>query len=377
MSIEQTKNWLTKYACPLWLEKGIDWERGGFYENLTLQGEPTTSPRRVMVQARQIFSTHIAMQLGIIPSDQGKKAIQHGIDFILKNYSQRNGSFYHAVDEKLNPVAKPEDLYGQSFALFGLAHAFHVLKNDSYKARAKELLNYLNRERKLPQGGFSEILSKEVQFEANPHMHLFEALLYWMEIDKDPEWKVMADEILDLCLHKFIDPEKNLLAEHFDANWKPLLVNGQYVFEPGHHYEWVWLLGRYQKMTGKDLRDIRQKLYDVSEKHGISPGKKCAYDEVASDLTPFKKTTRFWPQCERIKAALQMGIEANTNKGAYAQTADEALEALFKFLEVPVKGLWYDTWQESGEFTIQPAKASSLYHIIGAMADYIQLRTQL
>lgn len=376
ISTDQAKIWLTEFACPLWLDKGIDWKNGGFYECLSLQGEPTPSPRRVMVQARQIFSSHLAMNLGIISGEQCRASIKKGIDFILRYYSLPSGGFLHAIDENFEPLKKPEDLYGQAFALFGLAHAYKVLSDTFYKNRAKQLLAYLNRERKLPQGGFSEILSQEIQYEANPHMHLFEALLYWMEIDSDPEWKIMADEILSLCLNKFIDSEKTLLAEHFDSNWKPILTNGIFIFEPGHHYEWVWLLGRYQKLTGKELRPLRKKLYDVSELYGISPTKKCAYDEVSSHLLPYKKTARFWPQCERIKAALQLGLETE-DPAPYARTADESLHALFQFLDVPIQGLWYDTWQESGEFTIQPAKASSFYHIIGAMSEYIQFRNLL
>jgi mannose/cellobiose epimerase-like protein (N-acyl-D-glucosamine 2-epimerase family) len=375
MNVTQAKTWLAEFACPLWLDQGLDLANGGFFESLSLQGQPTFGPRRVMVQARQIFSSHMAMNLGIISEQQGRASVKHGIDFILRYYSLPSGAFRHAVDEAFLPVKKPEDLYGQAFALFGLAHAYKVLSDPSYKSRALELLAYLYRERKLPQGGFSEILDQEIQYEANPHMHLFEALLYWIEIDSDPKWKAAAEEILDLCINKFVDPENTLLAEHFDSDWRPLLAHGVFIFEPGHHYEWVWLLGRYQKITGKDLRHLRNRLYAVSEKYGISPVNKCAYDEVSSLLQPIKKTTRFWPQCERIKAALQLALEAE-DRAPYFQAADDSLQALFKFFEVPIQGLWYDTWKESGEFTIQPAKASSFYHIIGALSEYIQFRDQ-
>jgi mannose-6-phosphate isomerase len=374
--IQKSENWLRSGACPLWLKKGIDTQSGGFYESMSLQGEPLRGSRRVMVQARQIFSSHIAMQLGVISAEEGRRALRTGVDFMMRHYSAPDGSFYHAVDEKMKPLDKPADLYAQAFALFGLGQAFKVFGEAVHKRRALELLQYLRYARKAPHGGFTEFGEKGVMYEANPHMHLFEATLYWMEIDMDSQWREVSDEILQLCLEKFIDSEKGLLAEHFTSQWAPLQHEGRYIFEPGHHYEWAWLLGRYQKLAKKDLHSVRGTLYEISEKYGINKERGSAYDEVWSDLTPHKKTGRFWPQCERIKAALQLGLEAS-DKAPYAAAADEALRGLFHFLDVEVKGLWFDTWQENGQFTQQPAKASSLYHIIGAMADYIQLRKKL
>ncbi len=43
----------------------------------------------------------------------------------------------------------------------------------------------------------------------------------------------------------------------------------------------------------------------------------------------------------RVKAAVQLG------RGA---AADEALEALFGYFDLPVQGLWHDTWETDGKF---------------------------
>ncbi len=379
--VQKIKSWLQKSACPLWLEAGVDWNSGGFYESLTLQGVPAAGPRRVMVQSRQIFSSHMAMKLGLLSQFECHKRVLHGIDFVLKYYSDKSGGFHHAVDESFKPLNKPMDLYAQAFALFGLAHAHAILTpgqgQSIYKNRALELVQYLKSHRKVDSGGYTELGASGVMFEANPLMHLFEATLYWAEIDKDKAWDDLNNELSSLCLNTFIDKEKSLLAEHYDSSWKPLLNNGRYVFEPGHHYEWVWLLGRYQKFYGQDTSKVRVKLYDIAEKYGIQKDRKSAFDEVWSDLTPAKKTSRFWPQCERVKAALQLGMDGLIDKKVAAESADEAIEGLFKFLEVDLPGLWFDTWQEDGVFTIQPAKASSFYHIIGAMVDYVELRKLL
>lgn len=376
-TITNCKNWLSHDVLPLWMEKGVDWNKGGFIESFSLDGDPHDVPRRSMVQARQIYSLRLAADLQLCDQDKAHKAIRLGAETLMRHYRLPNGGFIHSANKEGVAQNTTPDLYAQAFALFGLAHAYSVNPAPDYRTSAQELVAYLYRERLLPRGGFSELTDKKVQYEANPHMHLFESAVSWMSIDKDPLWRKLADDILALCLEKFIDPATKNLAEHFTPEWSPILYNGRFVFEPGHQYEWAWLMGIYEDLTGKSLKSIRTHLVDTSEKYGLHE-EGFVFDEVWSDLTPKTRSSRFWPQCERIKAVLQMATENTGEKRAhYTQAADHAIGILFRFFETPKRGLWFDTWLESGEFRIQPAKASSLYHIIGAMSEYIRLRPQL
>jgi mannose-6-phosphate isomerase len=374
MMLDRSQNWLTESAIPLWFKNGIDWDHGGFFESLSLQGDPMDVPKRAMVQARQIYSFSIAERLNCCKSPDTRRIVEHGVEFLLKRFSLPSGAFMHSVDRKGNAQNTTPDLYTQAFALFGMAHAFGVNPSDELKQRSKALIRYLPAERRAPGGGFTEVKDGKVTFESNPHMHLFEAALSWMDVDQDPEWRALADEILELCLNRFIDPQSGVLCEQFHEGWTAIRdSSGRFMFEPGHQYEWAWLLGRYQKHTGRDLNEVRMRLFDLSEKHGICPARKMAYDEMWSDMTPKTKTSRFWPQCERIKAAVQLGLEAPAGKReAYDRVATDALESLFRFFEVPMRGTWFDRCTESSEFLIQPAKASSLYHIIGAIHEYVR-----
>lgn len=366
--------WLKNDVLPLWINKGVDWENGGFYEAFSFEGTPQDIPRRCMVQARQIYSFRVCSELNLCDQNLAHKAMDLGIESLIHKYSETDGSFVHAATAEGTVTNRNPDLYAQAFALFGLANAYRLSKKEHLKDRALKFINYLYQERKLPQGGFSELQDSEVIFEANPHMHMFESALAWMEIDSHPQWKKLADDILDLALTKFIDSKSGALAEHFNSDWSPKTVDGLFVFEPGHHYEWAWLMGLYQKYTGKDLLDIRLKLVNLAETHGIHPERKAVVDEVWSNNKIKVSSSRFWPQCERIKVLLQLAHEQPTKKDFYLTKSDEATAALFKFFETPKQGLWYDIWQENGEFKIQPAKASSLYHITGALTDYIRLR---
>jgi mannose-6-phosphate isomerase len=50
---------------------------------------------------------------------------------------------------------------------------------------------------------------------------------------------------------------------------------------------------------------------------------------------------------------------------------------LWRYLETKKPGLWLDTLTENGTFAEQPVKASSLYHIINALSEYITLRPRV
>jgi mannose/cellobiose epimerase-like protein (N-acyl-D-glucosamine 2-epimerase family) len=375
---QRAQEWIAQAAMPLWLSHGVDWERGGFFESLSTAGEAVTGPKRAMVQARQIYCARMAMELGACDRATALRAASHGIQFLTKRYTLHNGGFIHSTDCDGEPLDLTPDLYAQAFALFGQAHAYALEPRVELRERALALVRYLRTERRTAGGGFTEIHEGQILYRANPLMHLLEAAVTWMETDPDPTWRELADELVTLCRSKLIDRESGMLAENFDEFWAPLRTDGRFVFEPGHQYEWIWLLGRYEKLTGVSLSTVRTGLFARSEKYGVCPRRKCVHDEVWNDFTPKSRGSRFWTQCERIKAALQLGAEApRAQRESYTRAADEALTTLFLFLETPTPGLWFDAWTEEGEFKNQPARASALYHIVGALSEYLKIRPGL
>ncbi|QLY25399.1 AGE family epimerase/isomerase [Bdellovibrio sp. KM01] len=374
--IEFSKNWLTQNVFPLWSEKGIDRKNGGFVESLTFEGEPMDLPRRAMVQSRQIYSFLTGLRMKTVSKEVASFAVQQGAKYMVEKFSQPSGAFIYSVNPDGTPKSLNPDLYTQAFALFGLAQAYRLDPKPEYKSRAKELVKYLYRERSVKAGGFTELDEKgTVSYKSNPHMHMFESAIAWMQIDKDPEWWKLGEELAQLAITKFIDSHTGVLGEYFDENWNHLRENGRFIYEPGHQFEWSWLFSLYQELTGKDCKAIRHNLFLLAEKHGTDPVRKIAYDEMWSDFTPKLISSRFWPQCERIKAAVRLGTEVPANeKAAYQKGADDGMDTLFKFFETPKKGMWYDQLSAQDTFSGNSSKSSSLYHIINALEEYVNLR---
>jgi mannose-6-phosphate isomerase len=307
------------------------------------------------------------LRLGFQP-EEVRSRLRAARDHLLRSYSLSSGAFLHALGADGSVLDTRPDLYGQAFVLFGLAHAYGAEQDEAVKVRAKELLAYLQRERRLPEGGYSELGSEGILRESNPHMHLFEAALAWMSVDGDGAWRLLADELFTLCREKFIDPDTGLLVEHFGPGWRPLREGGRFVAEPGHHFEWCWLMEWYGRLTGKEVRACSGRLFALAERHGVSPQRGIIYDEVWSDFSPKKRSSRYWPHCERVKAALRLGEAA---------AADQALAQLFLFLDTPVPGLCYDHREADGTMAEQPPKSSFLYHVVNALDEYLSLRETL
>lgn len=346
------------------MQQGVNSQTQLFVESLSFDGRPQNTPMRGLVQARQIYSFAEGARLKVLDEKIAKDIVHKAAKAYIKYYRQPNNAFVHSIQPEGKSQNLDLDLYSQAFAIFGLAHAYELTKDEDFKKQAEKTLSYLRQERKNPHGGFTEIKSNEKLYQSNPHMHLFEAVLAWIKLDENPIWIKTAQEIKNLCLEKFIDPKTKILGERFDERWTPIRNEKQnFVFEPGHQYEWAWLFNWYGEIFKEDLQVISKQLFQNGEKYGLSPDKTLAYDEIWSNGEVKKASSRFWPQSERIKAAVVLK-EKNV--------ADVATKSLMDNFLLMDTGLWRDTLIEKGQYGDQPAKASSLYHIINAISEYLK-----
>ena len=104
----------------------------------------------------------------------------------------------------------------------------------------------------------------------------------------------------------------------------------------------------------------------------IGPRHALAVDALNEDMTVRSSRARLWPQTERLKAALRLYETSGDDE--YLAHALAAAEALWRYLDVPTRGLWHDTLTPTNRFIEEPAPASSLYHIIGAVAALMRFR---
>ena len=79
----------------------------------------------------------------------------------------------------------------------------------------------------------------------NPHMHLLEALLALHVATGEKNWLRRAGALVDLFKRRFVDPQTGALIEFFAEDWSAAPGDEGRLREPGHQFEWVWLLFEY------------------------------------------------------------------------------------------------------------------------------------
>ena len=363
--------WLLDDALPLWWRVDADRLAGGFFEQIGQDGKAIDGNRRVRVPARQVYVFATGRDLGW---NGPSEAIEHGLNFLVTKCYGSNGCFLSNVTPDGRPVGREFDLYDNAFGLFGLAFGFAARKERVLLAtladtiRDKRIAGWAH-----PLGGFEEAVPRVLPLRANPHMHLLEAALAWIEIDPvDVEWNALADELAELCLAKYLHPANGCVREFFDGDWNPIAGEMGHIAEPGHQFEWGWLLARWGRLRGRDdALAAAKKLVTLGEQYGVDAKRGVAFNEMWDDLSPKNKAARLWQQTERIKGWLTMaslGETAGEIDEAFANVASAAA-GLRLYLETPIRGLWRDKMGTAGRFVEEPAPASSLYHIVCAISE--------
>ncbi len=361
------KRWLLEDAYPLWWTQGADHERGGFHERLRLDGTPTGEARRARLHPRQMYAYSISDELGW--SGAHEQAVRHGLDYFRTRYFRPDGLVRTVVAADGSIVDDRAVLYDQAFALLGLASAYDTFDDDALRDDARALHEHLHAQLENPYGGFDESNPRQLPLLSNSHMHLFESALAWMDLDHDARWQRMAGDIVELALSRFIDPHSGLLREFFDAQWNPVEGDEGRVVEPGHQFEWGWLLLRWVERTGEGrAREPALRMIQFGENLGVDQSRGVAITSLLSDGSVRDPLARLWPQTERLKAAC---IAAETTRQEeYWTMAVAAARGLQKYLDPSLRGLWRDKMNADGSFVEEPAPASSFYHIACAIAEF-------
>jgi mannose-6-phosphate isomerase len=354
--------WLIDSAYPLWARNGIDAQNFGFIETLGQNGTGLPHPRRARVHPRQIYAFSQARALGWDGDVAG--IVNRGMDYFLTNYRRADGLIRTLAGVDGAPLDERAVLYDQAFALLGFAAAATALDAlDDFEKRAIELRGAIESRFGAGGGAFRSDETGAGNFESNPHMHLLEACLAWAETGNDPTWTDWARHIIELALQRFIRRDSGALGESFAPDWQPAPGIAGRIVEPGHQFEWAWLLLRSESRHPGPLREAALRLISIGEKSGVH--NQVAINALLDDFSVHDASARFWPQTERLKAAL-LAAQV-TDEEQYWLMAAAAADSLFPYLKTPVTGLWLDVQLPSGELVDSPAPASTFYHLVGAI----------
>lgn len=360
-------------ALPVWSARGFDMAAGRFRERLDASARPIDVPHRAMVQARQIYVFAHAAQLGWF--DRGGVLAETAMASLLREFHEEAGgmaSFAFAVGSDGRVVSDVRDAYTHAFVLFAIAWLYRLNGDPALVRLAGSVAAFVDARLFDPADGgmFDAWPVTATEKRQNPLMHLLEAYLALERAIPESGFAERATAIVVLLQKHLFRAEKGVLLEYFAKDWSahPDPAKASAV-EPGHHFEWVWLLREYQAITGAEVGSVAASLYTGARRHGVvSVGySQLIYDELDDDLVPVKRSHRLWPHTEAIKAAAARHAAGDPDAQPFA--AQMARSLTTHFLDRPFAGGWTDQLSPGLAPLVDYVPASSLYHLFFAAAE--------
>ena len=362
--------WIKNNALPLWGSVGFDPLYRRFVERLDLLGRPQMIvPNRVMVQARQIYVFSHAARLGW--SDNPAGLAEDAMASLLRDYRTNGdgGGFAFSIACDGRVISETRDSYAHAFVLFALASLYRLNGDKRLLLVADQTIAFLDRVlTDAKQGGLFDAFPMADSFKRqNPHMHLLEAYLSLEDAASGRGYIARAHEIVSLFERRLLDRSRGILPEYYAPDWAPHPdpVKAA-IFEPGHHFEWIWLLRKYETLSGRNLDEIINMLERSALSYGFNEDG-LIFDEVLADGTVHKPSSRIWPHTEAIKSAVAQYHTGAHGSVAFAERMTRVLQA--HFLDQPVAGAWIDHIDDSGHPLVDYVPASSLYHLFLAATE--------
>ena len=316
---------LLEELLPYWAERGADRAHGGFWNRLDGAGLPLAEDhKRLLVQLRLVYAFSEGARLG---APWALELAAHGVAFLERGYRDaRHGGWFFSATPEGAPLDRRKDFYVHAFAVFAFAAYYAASGERSALARAEETVAFVReRLRDSAHGGYFEgadeagVPLRDAPRRQNPHMHWLEALLALHAVAPDAALLADARALVDLLERRFLGRRRaTRCSEAFAPDWTPLPDVA--AIEPGHHYEWTWLLLAHRRARRARARSARSAALRVRGASRARPRSRRL--RPVSRRTAARPTApkRLWPQTERVKALAARGDVAALQR---------ALDALF------------------------------------------------
>ena len=359
--------WAVDDALPFWATAGFDAANGRFEERLAIDGDRLSVPIRLMVQARQIYVYATAARLGWNPGSTA--LVERAFESMVRDFLAPDGKegWVFAIDRGGAVVDARRELYAHAFVLLAVASFVQATGQTGRLAIANRTLAFIDENMRAERGGYLECFpSAGGHRRQNPHMHLLEGLLALWSASSDERYLQRAGRVVDLFEARFFRPSFGALCEYLDDELRPASgVHGEIV-EPGHHYEWIWLLRWFERETGRPVSPYVDALYAHATEHGFDADG-LIVDELLADGSCRRASRRVWPVTEAIKANV---AEARLGRpGAEKRAAALSERLSTRFLQPATRGGWIDRLDQDGNPAVDHMPASTFYHIVCALHE--------
>jgi mannose/cellobiose epimerase-like protein (N-acyl-D-glucosamine 2-epimerase family) len=360
------QGWLFDAALPLWRAQGFNATTGMFLERLGQDATADLGTTRMRVQARQTYSFALAGRMGW--DGDWRTPVEAGWASLQTRLRGPNRGFVHKLSALGQILDDRADLYDFAFAYLALAQAGQALNRCDQLIRSTDYAFSTLETWTHPLGGFYEgDVDPQPPRRQNPHMHLLEAAMAMADATSDQRWIDLQNHLGNLFRDRLFHSETGTLAEFYNDDLSLPTDQSLPIVEPGHLFEWIWLLDAWRLRGGPDVSDIQARLWTAATRDGFNAISGFPIEQMDQNGHAIKTSARLWPSTEFLKAASCLDRQGHDDATVRLTAAFKALQRWFA---TPLQGLWFDKANDKGAFLDEPAPASTLYHIILALCEF-------
>jgi len=345
---------------PLWQGPGWNADMALPYEALDAEHQPLAPQRyRAMACARQLYL--FSSLIGQVPGAEERAAAL--FRSLQQNFHDaEHGGWHYSIDPQGAPLDQRKDLYTHAFILFACAHYWDKVREPLVESVLNAALEVIAQQFATGDGLYEASLDRDWSSLdsgplQNPLMHLAEAFLATLSVRDDIAVQRALVALCTAMQKRFIDPQQSVLME------KPLGAVDNW-FEPGHQFEWYFLLESSPLLRDSTLHVSLERAFALTEQLGVDPQTGAVAAMLDLDGAAKDATQRIWAQAEYLRA-----LTLRPNSEASVQRQLQALQQ--RFLHA---GGWYECRDEQGEVSRKDMPSTTPYHLATCyrgLADYL------
>jgi len=306
---------------PVWLGPGWNTQLALPYEAVDAQHQPLPPVRyRAMACARQLFLFSSLIDHPSVP-DAASRAAALFRSLQQHFHDAEHGGWFYSIDPQGAPLDRRKDLYTHAFIIFACAHYWARVREPLVESVLNAALNVVAERFADDDGLYDAVLNEDWSTLnsgplQNPLMHLAEAFLATIEVRDDAATLAALDALTAGMQRRFVDTAHGVMLE------KPLTAVDNW-YEPGHQFEWFFLLESSEHLRGSPLHGSLTTAFAHSETQGVNAQTGAVVAMLEADGRMKDGTQRIWAQAEYLRAlTLRPGSEAALGRQLLALQAN-------------------------------------------------------
>ncbi|NBB10834.1 AGE family epimerase/isomerase [Pseudomonas sp. SLFW] len=336
---------------PLWQGPGWNAEMALPYEALDAQHQPLPPQRyRAMACARQLFLFSSFMGNPQVPDAETRAAALFR-SLQRHFHDAEHGGWFYSIDPQGAPLDRRKDLYTHAFIVFACAHYWAKVREPLVESVLNAALHVVAERFADGDGLYESVLNEDwSSLDAgplqNPLMHLAEAFLATLEVREDADTLAALDALAEAMQRRFVDVEHGVMLEKpLDAvdNWS----------EPGHQFEWFYLLESSAHLRGTPLHRSLTTAFGHAEAQGVDPVTGAVVATLDVEGLVKDGTQRIWAQAEYLRA-----LTLRPDSQALLARQLNALQQ--RFLHA---GGWNECLDSQGQISRSDMPSTTPYHL--------------